>query len=95
MTSCKYPEEFARPIQSGGLNPKAQPYPVSDHSHLVFCREMWLEAARRAFADIDSDGSGTVSSEELVAHLRAKLPACEVDTAVEDALVHAGYAGRV
>ena len=53
-------------------------------------RDLWLECARRAFADLDSNSDGVLSAQELVASLRSKLPAEEVDFAVEDALVEAG-----
>lgn len=56
-------------------------------------RELWLECARRAFAGLDGDSDGRLSVEALIGTLRAKLPAAEVDYAVEDALVEAGYAG--
>lgn len=56
-------------------------------------RELWLECARRAFAGLDSDSDGRLSVEALIGTLRRKLPAAEVDYAVEDALVEAGYAG--
>ncbi|KAL4853803.1 Calcium-dependent protein kinase 34 [Chlorella vulgaris] len=55
-------------------------------------RELWLECARRAFAGLDSDSDGRLSVESLIGTLRRKLPAAEVDYAVEDALVEAGYA---
>ena len=55
-------------------------------------KDLWLECARRAFADLDTDQNGTLSSEDLVAALRAKLPAEEIDFAVEDALIEAGQA---
>ena len=53
-------------------------------------RDLWLECARRAFADLDINSDGKLSSQDLVASLRAKLPADEVDFAVEDALLDAG-----
>lgn len=55
-------------------------------------RDLWLECARRAFAGLDADSDGRLSVETLIATLRDKLPATEVDYAVEDALVEAGYA---
>ena len=55
-------------------------------------RELWLECARRAFAGLDADADGRLTVDALIGTLRAKLPAAEVDYAVEDALVEAGYA---
>lgn len=55
-------------------------------------RELWLECARRAFADLDKDNNGLLSAEGLVSSLRAKLPEDQVDFALEDAMVEAGYA---
>lgn len=55
-------------------------------------RELWLECARRAFEGMDADSDGRLTVDNLIATLRAKLPAAEVDYAVEDALVEAGYA---
>jgi Ca2+-binding EF-hand superfamily protein len=54
-------------------------------------RELWLECAQRAFSDMDEDNSGTLSVKDLIASLRDKLPASEVDFAVEDALLEAGH----
>lgn len=42
---------------------------------------------------MDADSDGRLTVDNLIATLRAKLPAAEVDYAVEDALVEAGYAG--
>lgn len=55
-------------------------------------RDLWLECARRAFEGLDSNSDGRLKVESLLGTLRAKLPAAEVDYAVEDALVEAGYA---
>lgn len=55
-------------------------------------RDLWLECARRAFADLDSNADGWVTAQELVSSLRKKLPEAEVDYAVEDALLEAGMA---
>ncbi|GAB4813440.1 hypothetical protein N2152v2_000486 [Parachlorella kessleri] len=55
-------------------------------------RELWLECARRAFASLDANSDGRLSLDAVLATLRSKLPADEVDYAVEDALVEAGYA---
>ena len=54
---------------------------------------MWLEAAKRVFEGIDGHASGRLSGERLVALLRRKLPAEEVESAVEAAMLDAGYAG--
>ena len=51
--------------------------------------ERWLRCARRAFADLDSDKDGLVSTEDMVALLRHKLPPAEVELAVRKALVEA------
>lgn len=63
------------------------------HQPISPCRDLWLECARRAFAGLDADSDGRLSVETLIGTLRDKLPATEVDYAVEDALVEAGYAG--
>ncbi len=57
------------------------------------CRELWLECARRAFAGLCSNSGGRLRLDAVLSTLRSKLPADEVDYAVEDALVEAGYAG--
>lgn len=51
--------------------------------------ERWLRCARRAFADLDTDRDGLVSTEDMVALLRHKLPPAEVELAVRQALVEA------
>ena len=51
--------------------------------------EQWLRCARRAFADLDTDQDGLVSTEDMVALLRHKLPPAEVEMAVRQALVEA------
>ncbi len=51
--------------------------------------ERWFRCARRAFADLDSDQDGLVSTEDMVALLRHKLPPAEVEQAVRQALVEA------
>jgi len=53
-------------------------------------RDLWLECAKRAFADLDVNSDGRLSSQELVASLRKKLPAEEVDFAFEDAMMDFG-----
>ena len=45
------------------------------------------------FADLEGDSQGKVSSAALINLVREKVPSSEVDYAVEDALVEAGYAG--
>lgn len=61
-------------------------------------REQWLSAAKRAFEEIERAGgtgvssAGTVRATHLIDLLRARLPAAEVDYAVEDALLEAGHA---
>ena len=58
-------------------------------------REIWLAAARKVFEGIGSTpGTGRVTSEGLVELLRRKLPAEEVESAVEAAMIDAGYAGE-
>ncbi|PSC74049.1 Calcium-dependent kinase 29 [Micractinium conductrix] len=56
-------------------------------------RDLWLECARRAFEGLEGSAaaSGKLSVDALMATLRDKLPAQEVDYAVEDALLEAGY----
>lgn len=57
-------------------------------------RELWLECARRAFEGLAAGpDNGRLPVEALIGALRGKLPAAEVDYAVEDALLEAGYAG--
>lgn len=51
--------------------------------------ERWLRCARRAFADLDSDKDGLVSTDDMMALLRHKLPPSEVEAAVKQALVEA------
>lgn len=51
--------------------------------------ERWLRCARRAFADLDADKDGVVSTEDMIALLRHKLPPAEVETAVRHALAEA------
>lgn len=56
------------------------------------CRDLWLQCAQRAFAALDTDQDGKLSSRQLVEMLRSKLPAHEVDWALEDMMIEAGYA---
>lgn len=51
--------------------------------------EAWLRCARRAFADLDADKDGVVSTEDMVALLRHKLPPQEVEAAVRQAMQEA------
>ncbi len=55
-------------------------------------RGQWLAAARRVFEGLEggSAAPGGRTAGELVAALAAKLPAAEVDWAMEDALLEAG-----
>lgn len=53
-------------------------------------RDLWLECAKGAFADLDVNSDGRLTAQELVASLRNKLPAEEVDFAFEDALMEVG-----
>lgn len=55
-------------------------------------RDLWLECAKRAFADLDTNSDGKLTASELLSNLKAKLPAAEVDYALEDALLDAGQA---
>jgi hypothetical protein len=63
-------------------------------------REQWLQAAKRAFDEIERKGgvgvstAGTVRSSHLIDLLRTRLPGNEVEYAVEDALLEAGAVGR-
>ena len=57
-----------------------------------FCREQWLAAAQKVFQSLDSQSNG-LTMERLMCVLREKLPAAEIEYAVEDALVDAGYKG--
>jgi len=56
-------------------------------------RDQWLECARAAFASMDSAETGHITSSQLVILLSPKLPAEEVEHAVEDALMEAGCGG--
>ncbi|PSC73235.1 Pkinase-domain-containing [Micractinium conductrix] len=51
--------------------------------------ERWLKCVRSAFQDLDTDGDGIISSGEMVAMLRNKLPQAEVEAAVRHALQEA------
>lgn len=51
--------------------------------------ERWLKCVKQAFMDLDIDGDGIISGEEMVALLRNKLPGAEVDSAVRHALQEA------
>lgn len=44
------------------------------------------------FAGLEGHSGGTVTAEALIGTLRNKLPKAEVDYALEDALLEAGYA---
>jgi EF-hand domain len=56
-------------------------------------REQWMECARQAFAALDTDDNGLVTAAEFLNLLRDKLPASEIEYAVEDALLDAGQKG--
>ncbi|DBA73193.1 TPA: hypothetical protein ACH3X1_011269 [Trebouxia sp. C0004] len=56
-------------------------------------KDQWLECARAAFASMDSAETGHITSSQLVGMLSTKLPAEEVEHAVEDALMEAGCGG--
>ena len=58
-------------------------------------RDQWLECARAAFASMDSAETGHITSSQLVSLLSSKLPAEEVEHAVEDALMEAGCGGML
>lgn len=51
--------------------------------------ERWLHLARQAFAGLDSDKDGVVSTEDMVCLLRHKLTPAEVEIAVRQALAEA------
>ncbi|CAK0783368.1 hypothetical protein CVIRNUC_006567 [Coccomyxa viridis] len=53
-------------------------------------REQWLAAAQTVFTSLDAQSNG-LTMDRLMCVLREKLPAAEVEYAVEDALVDAGY----
>ncbi|KAL3146741.1 hypothetical protein ABBQ38_014726 [Trebouxia sp. C0009 RCD-2024] len=53
-------------------------------------KDLWLECAQAAFASMDSGDKGHIKSSQLVSLLSTKLPAEEVEHAVEDALMEAG-----
>ncbi|KAL3134982.1 hypothetical protein ABBQ32_007937 [Trebouxia sp. C0010 RCD-2024] len=56
-------------------------------------KDLWLECAQAAFASMDSGDKGRIKSSQLVSLLSTKLPAEEVEHAVEDALMEAGCGG--
>ena len=55
-------------------------------------REQWLAAAQTVFTSLDAQSNG-LTMDRLMCVLSEKLPAAEVEYAVEDALVDAGYKG--
>ncbi len=65
------------------------------HTLSVDHRDQWLECARAAFASMDSAEKGHITSSQLVSLLSTKLPAEEVEHAVEDALMEAGCGGEL
>lgn len=52
-------------------------------------KDRWLEAARRAFAELDAGGTGQLGSKEIAAAFGSHLQAYEVDAAVHQALLEA------
>lgn len=48
-----------------------------------------MEAARRAFAQLDTDGSGALQGDEISAAFASNLSAFEVDAALHQALLEA------
>jgi hypothetical protein len=58
---------------------------------VLLYREQWLAAARKVFEGLD--GANGLTSQKLLEVLREKIPSAEVDYAVEDALLDAGYKG--
>ena len=67
---------------------------MQSNMSLLLCRDQWLECARAAFASMDSADKGHIKSSQLVSLLSTKLPAEEVEHAVEDALMEAGCGGQ-
>ena len=72
----------------------SQSFADAFHALLPPCRDQWLEYAAIAFSTLDADTNGSISAADLMRMLGSKLPEHEVECAVEDALVDAGYAGR-
>ena len=60
--------------------------------NMSLSREQWLAAAQTVFTSLDAQSNG-LTMDRLMCVLREKLPAAEVEYAVEDALVDAGYKG--
>lgn len=52
-------------------------------------KDGWLALARSAFNALDADGDGVLRRDEIIACLRSKLPAAEVESAVARALAEA------
>ncbi|GMH33420.1 hypothetical protein BSKO_01254 [Bryopsis sp. KO-2023] len=52
-------------------------------------RAQWLESVRQAFKGMDKDGDGRISSQDLIQAIAEKLPATEVEVAVEQAKIEA------
>ena len=64
------------------------------HVHMVLpYRDQWLDCARAAFVSVDGAEKGHISSGQLVSLISSKLPAEEVEHAVEQALMEAGCGG--
>jgi calcium-dependent protein kinase len=51
--------------------------------------ERWLSYARKAFSELDTDKDGVLSSEDMMALLRHKLPPAEVENALRHTLSEA------
>ncbi|GAB4824010.1 hypothetical protein N2152v2_011056 [Parachlorella kessleri] len=52
-------------------------------------KDRWLESVRRVFAEIDTDGSGTITADEIASSIGTHLSPYEVDAAVHLALLEA------
>ncbi|KAI8470975.1 MAG: kinase-like domain-containing protein [Monoraphidium minutum] len=62
-----------------------------DFRHLQTAEvDIWIEMARRVFARLDQDQDGVISPDEIVASLRAKLPADELRATLEHVRAEAG-----
>lgn len=55
-------------------------------------KDLWLQCVQRTFAALDVNKDGRLGTRDLIAMLKDKLPASEVEWALEDALVESGYA---
>lgn len=57
-------------------------------------RELWMDAAKKVFADLEKHSDGKLPA-ALRSMVREKIPEAEVEYAIEDALVEAGYLGNL